>query len=178
MKRRILIATACLVFLTASLVRAKRLPNLEFRGINGSAQKLADLRGSIAVVNFWATWCAPCREEMPMLSRLTQEYAGKKVRFIAISADEDPETAKNRAKIDQYLDTQKPAMEIWLGADLDMLERLGLSNVLPGTLILDENGEPVTRIQGQAREEDVRTALDWLLNGKSGSPPAALSKRY
>lgn len=162
--------------------QAKRAPNLEFKSLGGSTQKIADLRGSIAVVNFWATWCGPCREEMPMLSRLAEQYgaqyAGKKVRFIAISADEDPGNRKNRARIDQFLSDHKPAMEIWLGADLDMLERFQLGNVLPATVILDENGEVIARIMGQAHEEDVRAPVDWLLNGRDGDPPPASVKRY
>jgi thiol-disulfide isomerase/thioredoxin len=172
------IAIALLAVSLVPLAQAKRVPNLEFKNLQGATEKIADLRGSVAVINFWATFCVPCREEMPMLSKLTQEYKGKKVRFIAISADESPEGKKNRTKIDQFLDTQKPAMEIWLGADLDMLERLRLGNVLPATVILDENGEVISRILGQAREEDVRGPLDWLINGRSGSVPAATVKRY
>lgn len=154
--------------------QAKRAPNLEFKDLSGAKQKLASVRGSIVVLNFWATWCGPCREELPLLSKLTQEYGAKKVRFISVSADE----AKDRAKVDQYLSREKLSMEFWLGADLDMLEHMDLGNVLPATVILDEQGEIVARIQGQAREEDVRKPLDWLLGGKTGPAPAAVTKRY
>jgi thiol-disulfide isomerase/thioredoxin len=167
----------CIVFF-AAFAYARRGPNLEFKSLTGTEVKLADLGGSIAVVNFWATWCGPCREEMPMLSGLTQAYRDKHVRFIAISADEDPGNKKNRAKIDQFLATQKPAMEIWLGASLDDLDRLQLGNVLPATVILDESGEIVARILGQAQEQDVKNVVDWLLSGKTGPPPPASVKRY
>lgn len=177
--RSFLRITAALIAVSlVPLAQAKRVPSLEFKNLQGATEKIAALRGSVAVINFWATFCVPCREEMPMLSRLTQEYTRKGARFIAISADESPESKKNRTKIDQFLDTQKPAMEIWLGADLDMLERLQLGNVLPATVILDKNGEVISRIIGQAREEDVRGPLDWLINGRSGPAPAALVKRY
>jgi thiol-disulfide isomerase/thioredoxin len=139
---------------------------------------VSDLRGSITVINFWATWCGPCREELPLLSKISQEYSSKKVRFIAISADADPDDRKNRAKIDLFLNQQKLAMEVWLGADLDMLDRLSLGNVLPATVILDEQGEVVARVMGEAHEEDVKGPLDWLLNGRSGAVPAAVVKRY
>jgi thiol-disulfide isomerase/thioredoxin len=157
---------------------AKRPPNLEFKSLSGAEVKIADLRGSIAVINFWATWCGPCQEEMPMLSSLTQAYAGKKLRFIAVSADEDPGNKKNRAKIDQFLAIHKPAMEIWLGGDLDNLDRLQLGNVLPATIILDENGEIIARVMGQAHEDDVKAPIEWLLNGRNGPPPPASVKRY
>lgn len=157
---------------------AKRAPNLEFQNLDGTGVKIADLHGSIAVVNFWATWCGPCREEMPMLSKLAQTYADRKVRFVAISADQDPGNKKNRAKIDQFLAAQKPATEIWLGADLGNLDRLQLGDALPATIILDENGEIVARVMGQAHEDDVKAPVEWLLNGKNGPPPPASVKRY
>ena len=162
----------------APIADAKRAPNLEFKSLSGDTEKFSDLRGSITVVNFWATFCGPCREELPLLSKLSEEYKEKKVRFVAISADEDPGNKKNHAKIEQFLNEHKPAMEVWVGADLDMLGRLGLGNVLPATVVLDEQGEVIAKVLGQAHEEDVRKPLDWLLNGKSGDAPAAVTKRY
>jgi len=171
----------CFVALGAwSLVGAqsRRTPNLEFESLGGAKERIGDLRGSIAVVNFWATWCGPCRQEFPMLSQLAGKFAGRKVRFVAISADDDPKNRKQRAKIDQFLNEQKPAMEIWLDADLDALQRCGLGNVLPATMILDENGQIVFRIEGQAREEDIGGPVEWLLDGGGGTSPPAVVKRY
>jgi thiol-disulfide isomerase/thioredoxin len=174
MKTFLCTVTALLVCCLAPMAQAKRAPNLELKSLDGNTQKLSDLRGSIVVLNFWATWCGPCREELPLLSKLSQEYAAKKVRFIAVSMDD----LKDRAKIDDFLSRQKLGMEVWLGADLDMLERAGLGNVLPATMILDEQGEIVARIHGEAREQDVKAPLDWLLGGKTGPPPPAEIKRY
>ena len=112
MKSSMRIAVALIAVSLVSFAQAKRVPHLEFKNLQGATVKIADLHGSITVINFWATFCGPCREEMPMLSKLTQEYAEKKVRFIAISADDSPENKKSRAKIDQFLDTQKPSMEL------------------------------------------------------------------
>jgi thiol-disulfide isomerase/thioredoxin len=174
MKNSLRILTALAVCCLIPMAQAKRAPNLELKDLAGKTQKVADLRGSIVVLNFWATWCGPCREELPLLSRLSREYAEKKVRFIAVSMDD----LKDRAKIDQFLSRQKLDMDVWLGADLDMLERAGLGNVVPATMILDEQGEIVTRVHGEAREEDVKAPLDWLLGGKAGPQPPADIKRY
>jgi thiol-disulfide isomerase/thioredoxin len=166
-----------LAFLACSLTPiagAKRAPNLELKDLAGNTHKIAELRGSIVVLNFWATWCGPCREELPLLARLSQQYAAQNVRFIAASADD----RKDRAKIDQFLGRTNLALDVWIGADLDMLDRAGLGNVLPATLILDDQGEVMARIMGQAREEDIKGPLDWLLGGKMGAPPAPLTKRY
>jgi thiol-disulfide isomerase/thioredoxin len=173
MKPSLLVLTAC-VLLCVPPTQAKRAPNLELTDQAGKTQKIADLRGSIAVVNFWATWCGPCREELPMLTRLSGEYGAKKVRFIAVSADE----WKNRAAVGQFVTANHLNMEVWLGGSLDMLERADLGNELPATFILDEQGDVVTRIRGEAREEDIRKALDWLLAGKNGPAPDAIVKHY
>jgi len=152
--------------------QAKRAPNLELTDQAGKTRKIAELRGSIAVVNFWATWCGPCREELPMLTRLSQEYGEKKVRFVAVSADE----WKNRAAVGKFVADNHLGMEVWLGADLDMLQRASLGNELPATLILDQQGEVISRVLGQAREEDIRKPLDWLLSGKTGPAPIEVVK--
>jgi thiol-disulfide isomerase/thioredoxin len=165
-----IISVLCLI----PMAQAKRAPNLELKDLAGHSHKLRELQGSIVVLNFWATWCSPCREELPLLSGLSIKYAGKKVRFVAVSMDD----SRDRAKIDQFLSRQNFEMEVWVGANLDTLERAGLGNEVPATLILDEQGEIVARILGQAREEDVKGPVEWLLGGKAGPPPSALVNRY
>jgi thiol-disulfide isomerase/thioredoxin len=173
MKIPLRILTAFAVCCLIPMAQAKRAPNLELKDLAGKTHKVADLRSSIVVINFWATWCGPCRQELPLLSRLSQKYAGKNIHFVAVSAD----NVRDRVKIGQFLNQQKLSMDVWLGADLDMLERAGLGNVLPATMILDEQGEIVARIMGQAREEDVKIPVEWLLGGKVGrSPPAQINR--
>jgi thiol-disulfide isomerase/thioredoxin len=156
------------------VVVAKRTPDPAFKTLDGQTRRLSSLRGQILVVNFWATWCGPCQEELPRLSKLAESYAGKPVRFVLISIDE----AKNRAKIPTVLERLHVPLESWDEADTDTMDRFGLGDIVPGTAVLDDRGELAARIMGEAREEDVRTAVDWLLNGKAGPPPAALTKRY
>jgi thiol-disulfide isomerase/thioredoxin len=153
---------------------AKRAPNFELKDLQGHSQKLASLRGQIVVLNFWATWCGPCQEELPRLSKIAQNYNGKNVRFIVVSID----AAKDRVKIQPALDRGDVKLETWVGADTDTMAGFGLGDIVPGTAILDERGEIIARIMGEAREEDVRGAVDWLLNGRSGPAPAAIVKRY
>lgn len=152
----------------------KHAPDPGFKSLDGQTRKLSALHGQVVVVNFWATWCGPCQEELPRLSKLAENYAGKSVRFVLISIDEP----KNRAKIPAVLDRLHVPLESWDDADTDTMGRFGLGDIVPGTVILDDQGEVVARIMGEAREEDVRGAVDWLLGGRSGAAPAALTKRY
>ena len=174
MKRSGSILSALVLLLLLPSAQARRAPNLQFTDQAGKTQKISDLRGSIAVVNFWATWCGPCREELPMLTRLSAEYGGKKVRFVAVSADE----WKKRAAVASFVTANHLNIEVWLGADVDMLGRANLGNVLPATLILDEQGEVIARVLGEAREQDIRQPLDWLLGGRTGPAPEAVVKHY
>lgn len=175
MLRRTLPLAALLLALTSALpASARRLPDPSFKTLSGEQRKLSALRGNIVVVNFWATWCGPCQEELPRLEQLAQAYAGKPVRFVFISIDEP----KDRAKIAPTLARLHFSLESWANATTDTLDGFGLGNIVPGTLVLDEQGEPVARVMGEARDTDVRTAVDWLLANKSGPAPAPLTKRY
>ena len=152
---------------------AKHVPDSTFKTLEGQTRKLSAFRGQAIVVNFWATWCAPCREELPRLSKIASEYEGKPVSFVFISIDD----TKSRARIPAALAELHFRHETWVGADTDTLDRFGLGEIVPGTLVIDAQGEIVARIIGEAHEEDVRKAVDWLLSGKQGAPPTALIKR-
>ncbi len=170
---RFRLAVMCAAFLLVGTAHA-RLIGLEGKDLNGHAQKLSRLRGQIVVLSFWATWCGPCQEELPRLSKLSSAYAGKNVRFVAVSID-DP---KDRGKIQPFLTKQGISLEVWTGASSDDLARFGLGDIVPGTVVLDENGELIGRIMGEAQDDDVRSRVDWLLAGRKGTPPALVSKRY
>ncbi len=150
--------------LVSTPLLAKHVPDPAFKTLDGQTRKLSSLHGQIVVVNFWATWCGPCQEELPRLKQIAASYAGKPVSFVYISID----APKDRGKIPATLARLHVDFDSWVGADTDTLGRFGLGDIVPGTLILDENGEPVARIMGEAREDDVRTPVDWLLGGKTG----------
>jgi thiol-disulfide isomerase/thioredoxin len=160
--------------LTSTPLLAKHIPDPTFKTLDGQTRKLSTLRGQIVVVNFWATWCGPCQEELPRLKQIAASYAGKPVSFVYISID----ASKDRSKIPAALARLHVDFDSWIDADTDTLGRFGLGEIVPGTLVLDESGEPVARIMGEAREDDIRTPLDWLLGGKTGSAPAPMTKRY
>ena len=91
-----------------------RLPDLAFEDAGGKPRKLSEWRGKTVLVNLWATWCVPCRKEMPALDNLQAKLGGKDFEVVAINIDtRDPEKPKNFLKEANltklaYLPTRKP----------------------------------------------------------------------
>ncbi len=160
------------VFAVASSLCASTAQSPTFHDLQGAPHTLAELHGHPAVVNFWATWCGPCKEEMPRLQKLAESYAPKDVRFVAISLDA-PDTA---AKIPAVTHQRNFSIPVWTGANERTLAGLQLGELVPATLILDENGTVVGKIEGEARDKDVRSRLDWLLSGRQGNQPKLVQK--
>ncbi len=170
-----LAATLCVSAPAASRAGALDVaePQPTFTDLQGKPHTLAELRGHPAVVNFWATWCGPCKEEMPHLQRLADSYAAQGVRFVAVSLDA---AGTHRAKIPTVLRQRSVSIPVWTGATERTLASLQLGEIVPATIILDEAGTPIGRIEGEARDKDVRSRLDWLLSGRAGKQPKAVQK--
>jgi len=174
MMKRSIAKTIAVALLGAGCLLAEAADKpLTFQGRDGAQHTISELRGHPAVVNFWATWCGPCREEMPRLQKLSESYAAQGVNFVAISLDA-PET---QGKIDAALQKSGLRIPVWTGATDHTLTQLKLGILVPATLILDENGEVIGKIEGEARDNDVQSRLDWLLNGRQGKQPKIVQKR-
>jgi thiol-disulfide isomerase/thioredoxin len=160
--------------LAAALAVSADLPKADLTLKDAQDQKvrLRDLRGKPLLLNFWATWCGPCKAEMPMLVELEKQYRGQGVVFIAVSLDD----AKSKAKIPAFVAENQIGFPVWYGATSDDLDRLKLGGAVPATVFLDSEGHIVARILGQARREEVKERLDWLTGDKSGEPPQAVVK--
>ncbi|WP_334109070.1 TlpA family protein disulfide reductase [Methylobacillus sp.] len=142
-------------------VKAKSNPIYTGRFIDSynKPYSLHRLEGHVAVVNFWATWCGPCREEMPDLSSLSKTYQNQGVIFLGIAAD-DVE------KVQEFLKTTKVGYTN-LAADFEAMKlsrALGNSKgVLPYTIILDREGNIVYSHIGRIKPEIVQSTLDQIL---------------
>ena len=146
--------------------------DLALKDAGGQKVRLRELRGKLVVLNFWATWCGPCKAEMPLLVDLEKEYAGRGVVFIGASLDD----AKTRDRIPEFLSEHKIGFPVWYGATADDLDQLKLGGAVPATAFLDAEGHIVARILGQARPEEVKERLDWLVGDRSGPAPPAIVK--
>ena len=121
------------------------------QGLNGPARKLSGFRGKPLVINVWASWCGPCREEMKSLERLAWLDLATDFNIIGISTDDYPDQAKALLKITNSTISQ------FIDSHLVMENMLGASK-LPLTVFVDRNGRVIRKIYG-ARQWDSPEAL-------------------
>lgn len=158
----------------AAWARAAAAPDFTLTNLDGNTHSLAEYRGKIVVLNFWATWCLPCREEMPMLSKLAPKYDGKEVMFLAVSLDD----SQTQPKIPHFLEKKKITLSVFTGATTETLKQLHLGEIIPATLILDRDGTSTFRTEGERSKKDISSRLNWLLANRSGKQPKILIKNY
>jgi thiol-disulfide isomerase/thioredoxin len=130
------------------------LRDVTMRGLNGPARKLSDYRGKPLLINVWASWCGPCRQEMGSLERLAWLPSSKRFAVIGISTDDSEAAAKGflvrtNATLNHYLDSAL-TLENMLGADR-----------LPLTILVDAKGRVLGKFSG-AREWDSPEAMRWI----------------
>jgi thiol-disulfide isomerase/thioredoxin len=127
----------------------------EFRDEQGGTQSLARFPNKLLVVNFWATWCAPCREEMPAFTRVQSRWAGRGVQFVGIAQDD-------AEKVMQFGRELRINYPLWTGGDEvgELSRRLGNRlGVLPYTVILDPQGTVLERRVGPYTEAALDASL-------------------
>jgi peroxiredoxin len=109
-------------------------PDFTLRGADGRNVRLDELRGQVVLVNFWATWCGPCREEMPRLNSLYEKYRKSGFVLLGVNIDDDPLTAiatatKLHVAFPVLLDTDKKVSKLY---DL---------STMPSTVVIDRDGK-------------------------------------
>ena len=126
-----------------------------FQDLNGQRQPLAQWRGKVLVVNFWATWCPPCRAEIPGFIELHRELASQGVQFVGIAIDQS-------AKVSDFARELGVNYPLLIGEDdaLELQRQLGdNSGGLPFTVVLDTGGRLVARHQGNFSVKQLRSIL-------------------
>ena len=132
---------------------------LALKDLTGAEQSLAGYKGRVVVLNFWATWCEPCKKEMPDLSAIQNDYAALGVQVIGAAGD----AAADSAKVLKFIREFKVNFPVWVGATTDDMERFGVGKVLPATVIVDKDGKIVWREIGIIKPDVLRKELDKLL---------------
>ena len=141
----------------------KPVPELTFFDAEGNEVRLADFQGKVVVLNLWATWCAPCRREMPSLDRLQAELGGAGLEVIALSLDRG-----DVAKIREFFEELGIAsLAIYQDPEARAGRELGAPG-LPTTIVIDRTGQEVGRLLGPAEwDSDEALAVIRALLGRS-----------
>ncbi|KAF0811769.1 Thiol:disulfide interchange protein TlpA [Andreprevotia sp. IGB-42] len=151
-----LLAATLLVAITAPAFAAKTFFDASLKGLDGKPQTLAKYRGKPLVVNYWATWCSPCREEIPEFVALSKKYAGK-VQFLGIAIDD----AKLVTQFAREYKIDYPLLADETGAFTLIQQEGNTAGALPFTVVYDSQGKKVLtklgRIKGEALDAVLKT---------------------
>ena len=130
----------------ARFAAPKSAPQLQFEDASGRPRSIADFRGKVVLLNIWATWCAPCREEMPALDRLQAKLGGPGFEVLAVSVDQQgPEVARRF-----YADVGIKSLAFYIDRSAKAAFQASVAG-LPATLLIDAEGREIGRHLGAAQ---------------------------
>jgi len=158
LNRSILFAAITIVFSSAGVLGQERVsPQFALKDLNGRTVQLSTYRGKVVLINFWATWCPPCRAEMPDLIRLQREYASHGLQIIGITY---PPENKNRVR--RFARSLKVNYPIILGTR-EIRARFSSEEILPLTVVIDRDGKVNDIISGILLPEEFDEQIKPLL---------------
>jgi cytochrome c biogenesis protein CcmG, thiol:disulfide interchange protein DsbE len=133
-------------------------PDFVVETMAGDSVRLSDLRGQVVLVNFWATWCPPCRVEMPGFQRVWEDYGDQGFVIVGLSVDQGV-----RSDVVRWVDQRGLTFPIAF-APGSVVRTYGGANVLPTSILIDREGRIVHRVQGYYAEPALRAAVRRLLD--------------
>jgi peroxiredoxin len=144
--RRPLVIAAAFLSLLSSAAGAMKIgdvaPDFTRADVSGKQVQLSKYRGQLVLLNFWASWCAPCREEMPLFSKWQREMGARGLRVIGVSMDDDAR------EVQKFLAAYPVSYPIVMG-DARFAEHFGGVLGLPLSYVIDAQGRVVARYQGE-----------------------------
>ena len=121
-------------FPALAIAPASKAPDFTLRRLDGPNLRLQEQRGRVVLVNFWATWCGPCRQEMPHMNRLYEKYKSSGFVLLGVNVDEDP---RNAASVASKMGVTFPVL---LDTDKNVSKLYDL-NTMPSTVLIDRDGK-------------------------------------
>jgi thiol-disulfide isomerase/thioredoxin len=163
MKSRILILIAVLFCVFSFISSCKKpsptseLPDVKLKDLNGGTVDLAQFHGKPVIINFWATWCGPCRFEIPMMNELYRKYSPKGLVIVGISTDDE-----GASIVKPFLKELPIEYTLYLKGN-DTEEKFGGIWALPTTIFFDKNGKQVDKFLGVQPREVFEQKIQQLL---------------
>jgi cytochrome c biogenesis protein CcmG/thiol:disulfide interchange protein DsbE len=153
------------------VAQRKPMPPLTLELIHGGAWRLADHRGQVIAINYWASWCAPCWEETPMLEQLSHKLGGSGFEVVGVAVDEHASMEVPQG-VTQFIDRLHVTYPMAITAPMSQLA-YGMDG-LPTTILVDRRGRVARTFVGALRESQFRADVESLLR-ESSTPEAASS---
>jgi thiol-disulfide isomerase/thioredoxin len=142
----------------------EQLPDLALPGLDGKPHRLTEWSGRPLLVNFWATWCEPCRREIPLLKGLRGEYASKRLEIVGIAID-------YRDPVQKYAAANQMVYPVLLGerGGFEAADAFGMDTILPFSVFADGAGQIVALKIGELHRDEAELILDRIGEVDSGS---------
>jgi len=136
-----------------------KAPAFTARNLKGNRVQLADHKGKVVILNLWATWCGPCRVEMPGMENLYRRYRSEGLEILAVSLDRG-----SSDKVQTFVDEYRLSFPVLLDSDRQV-ENQYHTLTIPTTFVIDKNGMVVAEVDGAKNWESEETfeALEYLL---------------
>ena len=163
MTRQLVIVGIIMASLLGSAANAMKVgdeaPDFVRTDLANKPVQLSGFRGKLVLLNFWATWCPPCREEMPAFSKWQRDYGSDRLQIIGVSMDDDV------ASVKEFLGEHPVSYPIVMG-DAKLAETFGGVLGLPLSFLIDEQGRVLARYQGQQDFAKIEAGLKERLSRK------------
>lgn len=143
----------------AKAMESMQRPGFELKDLDGKLRNADEWNGQVMVVNFWATWCPPCRKEMPAFIELQEKYASAGLQFVGIALDDAD-------KVDDFINTMGVEYPILIGENEAALVSEAYGNrlgVLPYTVVVDRGGAIIKTYRGEVSKESIEKLINRLL---------------
>ena len=144
----------------------EQVPDLALPGLDGMPHRLTEWRGRPLLINFWATWCEPCRREIPLLRSLRSEHASKRLEIVGIAID-------YRDPVQKYVTDNRMSYPVLLGerGGFEAANAFGMDTILPFSVFADTAGQIVALKIGELHRDETELILDRIAKVDSGSLP-------
>ena len=130
-------------------------PSFTLEKIGGGNGRMEDYKGKVVLLNFWATWCGPCKREIPDLIMLQKQYAGQGLQIVGVAFDQKP-------LVEQYVAEAEINYEVLIGTD-DVATAFGGVPVIPKTFLIDRKGKIITTFEGMQEKKVLEQEIQKLL---------------